>query len=76
VGIDSALSVLAAKIFAADRLAIKSRNKHLYSYRHVYYAPHRELAFVGQSIGKIVAGTTMRTRAAMERRAIDAIFAA
>lgn len=45
-GIDSALSVVAAKVLVPDVLRVKSRNPHLYDAAHLYYAPQTDLSFV------------------------------
>jgi hypothetical protein len=46
IGIDSCLSVLAAKLFPANRLAIKGVNSHAYDWAKVYYAPWRSFPFL------------------------------
>lgn len=53
-GAASSLSVLAAKLFPAERLAIKGRNPHLLRHLHVYYAPHTAFPFVGNTLSEIV----------------------
>ena len=45
VGVDSCLSVVAAKLFD-DILVVKSRNPHLYEWRSVYYAPKKTFDFI------------------------------
>lgn len=50
IGIDSALSVLAAKLFPVKRLAIKSVWKHCYEHKAIYYAPHRDFRFLQRRI--------------------------
>jgi len=45
-GIDSGLSVLAAKLFPADRLAVKSVKDHCYQWKHVYFAPWTTYQFL------------------------------
>ncbi len=52
-GIDSALSVLAAKLFTADRLWIRARNQHVYKYLDRYYRPHDDFPFVVWSFAPI-----------------------
>lgn len=46
VGIDSALSVLAAQVFPARRLAVKGHGGWLLGSLYNYYAPHVEFPFV------------------------------
>lgn len=46
IGIDSSLSVLAAKVFSPPHLAIKSNNNHCYIWSAVYYAPQIEQPFL------------------------------
>lgn len=46
MGIDSCLSVLAAQLFDRENLFIKSNNQHLFTWRHVYYAPHTIFPFI------------------------------
>jgi hypothetical protein len=46
LGIDSCLSVLAAKLLPAERLAVKSTNNHAYQWARTYYAPHVETGFL------------------------------
>lgn len=53
-GIDSCLSVLAAKLFDGGSLLVKSTNPHLAMWKHIYYAPKREFDFVKQTLGKPV----------------------
>lgn len=50
IGIDSALSVLAAKLFLAPSLMIKSNNEHCYHNLQCYYAPHSDFSFVVRNI--------------------------
>ena len=50
IGIDSFLSVLAAQLFAKDRLIIKSFSLHLMHSKRYYYAPHDEFDFIVSSI--------------------------
>lgn len=46
IGIDSSLSVLAAKLFNHPDLMIKSNNNHCYMWAGVYYTPHIESPFL------------------------------
>jgi hypothetical protein len=50
VGIDSWLSVLAAKLFNPPYLQIKSVNKHCYSNADCYYAPQTDFSFIVKEI--------------------------
>lgn len=50
VGIDSSVSVIAAKVFTADKLAIRSRNGHCYAHQDIYYAPHTDFSFISRSV--------------------------
>lgn len=50
LGIDSALSVLAAKLFPAHRIAVKSVSPHLRQWRQVYYAPCTDFGFVREQL--------------------------
>lgn len=52
VGIDSCLSVLAAKLFE-DKLIIKSRNPHCYRHKHIYFAPKKNFKFLVRKITAI-----------------------
>lgn len=52
MGIDSALSVLAAKLYPASRLAVKSVWGHLYNWRQIYYAPRRDFQFLQRRLVK------------------------
>lgn len=49
-GIDSSLSVLAAKLFDSPNLIIKSQNGHCYANKHIYYAPHKKFKFLQRGI--------------------------
>lgn len=49
-GIDSALSVLAAKLFHAPWLIVKSSNNHLYIHARAYYAPQTNFDFIRNQI--------------------------
>lgn len=46
VGIDSWASILAAKLFPADRLRIKSISGNFYKWGHIYTAPRQDFAAV------------------------------
>jgi ADP-heptose:LPS heptosyltransferase len=50
IGIDSSLSVLAAKKFPAGRILIRSRNNHCWDNKSVYYAPHTEFTFLHRDL--------------------------
>jgi hypothetical protein len=50
LGIDSALSVLAAQFFRPEEMTIKSHNGHCYDNLVCYYAPHRSFDFVVREI--------------------------
>lgn len=50
IGIDSSLSVLAAKLFNTEFLQIKSVNDHCYKYAKCYYSPHNNFPFLTRSI--------------------------
>jgi hypothetical protein len=50
VGIDSSVSVIAAKVFTKDRLAVRSRNAHCYSNQDIYYAPQTDFSFISRSV--------------------------
>lgn len=53
IGIDSCISVLATKIFDYPDLMIKSKNQHLYSNKHIYYAPKKNFNFLNNNITKM-----------------------
>lgn len=53
-GIDSALSVLAAKLFDRENLWIRARNPHVYKCLKRYYAPHRDYPFVVWTFGDVI----------------------
>jgi hypothetical protein len=53
VGIDSALSVLAVKIFKPPMLIVKSNNNHLFRWAKVYYAPNNSIPFVVSGLREI-----------------------
>lgn len=50
VGIDSSLSILAAQVFPADRLAVKTVNPHCLANADCYFAPHKTFPFLVTSI--------------------------
>lgn len=50
LGIDSCLSVLAAKLFGPSCLAIKSVWGHCYANRQTYYAPHADFSFLQKTL--------------------------
>ena len=50
LGIDSCLSVLAAKLFPVSRLSVKSVSGHLYQWSATYYAPRTEFGFVARQL--------------------------
>lgn len=50
IGVDSALSVLAAQIFDSSQLLIKSCNPILGFYKKYYYHPHSDFDFIASSV--------------------------
>lgn len=50
IGVDSCLSVLAAKLFAYPNLLVKSVNEHLYRWKHLYYAPSTDFQFLVKNV--------------------------
>lgn len=50
IGVDSCLSVLAARLFDNNNLYIKSNNKHLYDWKHVYYHPKTNFNFLRRNL--------------------------
>ena len=50
VGIDSCLSVLAAKLFQGDFLIVKTRNDHCFRFADCYFAPKRTFGFLRTNI--------------------------
>ncbi len=54
IGIDSWLSVLAAKIFDSPYIAIKSNNNHCYDNKHIYFAPKKTFEFINGDLGKLL----------------------
>jgi hypothetical protein len=54
IGIDSSLSVSAAKVLRPDQMAIRSVNTHLYKWQDVYYAPHQSFDFVGEHLARLL----------------------
>lgn len=49
LGIDSCLSVVAARLFKKN-LYVKSSNEHLHSWKHIYYAPRKDFQFINKVI--------------------------
>lgn len=49
IGIDSCLSIVAAQSLSAENIKIKSNNKHLYTYKSIYYAPLKSASFIMES---------------------------
>ena len=49
-GIDSWLSVLAAKLFDVPLLQIKSNNQHCIFHAYCYFAPHTNFSFIKKQI--------------------------
>lgn len=54
MGIDSSLSVMAAKLFEYPNFMVKSQNDHCHSNKHIYYAPQNKFNFLGMSIAKLI----------------------
>jgi hypothetical protein len=54
IGIDTWLSVLAAKLFERPMLAIKSNNHHCYDNKSIYFAPKKTFDFLGNDLGKLL----------------------
>jgi hypothetical protein len=50
IGVNSVLSVVAAKIFSYPSLMIKSTDDHCFKYKHIYYAPHKSYEFLKNKI--------------------------
>lgn len=50
LGIDSWASVLAAKLFPSDRIAVKSVWGHCYDWAHVYFAPRIDFDFLRRTL--------------------------
>lgn len=50
IGIDSAFSVIAAKIFPPENISIKSLNEHCYKYAHIYFKPLKSFDFLKEQI--------------------------
>ncbi len=46
IGVDSSLSVLAAKLFATENIVIKTTNMHVTQWQRVYYAPQTTFNFL------------------------------
>jgi hypothetical protein len=54
IGIDSSLSVVAAKLFDPPYFYVKSRNDHCFAYKHIYYAPKKSFEFIGSDLTKVI----------------------
>lgn len=54
IGIDSSLSVLAAKLFDYPELMIKTQSSHCQSNKTVYYAPRTKFQFLNTSIARLI----------------------
>jgi ADP-heptose:LPS heptosyltransferase len=52
IGVDSCLSVLASKLFD-EHLFVKSTDKHLLRWKHVYYAPKKDFSFIGSVVNMV-----------------------
>ena len=52
VGIDSCLSVIAAKA-CTGTFFVRSRNNHLYKHKHIYYAPRQDFSFLVRHLREI-----------------------
>jgi ADP-heptose:LPS heptosyltransferase len=50
IGVDSCLSVLAAKLFKQPNLLIKCKNQQCYDNAMCYFAPHNEFSFMKERI--------------------------
>lgn len=50
IGIDSAFSVIAAKMYNPENIIIKSLNNHCYRWAHIYYAPMKSFEFMKKTI--------------------------
>jgi hypothetical protein len=50
IGIDSAFSVIAAKIFPPENISIKSLNEHCYKFAHIYFKPFKSFDFLKEQI--------------------------
>lgn len=50
IGVDSCLSVLAAKLFTHPNILVKSVNEHLYRWKHLYYAPSTDFQFLSRNV--------------------------
>lgn len=50
IGVDSCLSIVAAKLFTPDRLTVKSINQHFYNCKDIYLAPQKEFWFVVKNV--------------------------
>lgn len=49
-GIDSAFSVIAAKLFDPPNLVVKTKNPFLRSHKHIYYAPKKSYGFIREQL--------------------------
>ena len=65
IGIDSSLSVLAAKLFKYPNLIVKSRNDHCYQNKECYFAPQTNFNFMMKSIS-VPSGVTKDTNGKIE----------
>jgi ADP-heptose:LPS heptosyltransferase len=54
IGIDSSMSVLAAKLFEYPNFMVKSQNDHCYSNKQIYYAPQTKFNFLNTAIAKLI----------------------
>jgi len=52
IGIDSWLTVLAAKLFPTEMIAIKSKITHCYRYKDIYFAPKKEFSFLASEVSQ------------------------
>jgi hypothetical protein len=50
IGVNSVLSVIAAKLFVYPDLIIKSTDDHCFKHKDIYYAPHKSFEFIKNSI--------------------------
>ncbi len=67
IGIDSALSVIAAKLFSQPNIHVKSKNKHLKEWQHIYYSPLKDFSFIVNSFDGL-AGLTSRDKSSYKTR--------
>lgn len=54
IGIDSCMSVLAARLFHASNLYIKSTHGHCYNWKDVYFYPHKNFSFLRNELRTIM----------------------